>query len=102
MDAIKFAGLISYITHLVERNDHYLGEDEIDRIASMVKTCAPAPITVEKPVGSKESDIEYLLAMMQERRKIEAVKAFRDVTGAGLRGAMNAVERCWPQIPAKL
>ncbi|NNC36714.1 MAG: hypothetical protein HKO02_04600 [Hyphomonadaceae bacterium] len=37
-------------------------------------------------------DLERIIGALENKRKIEAIKIFRDVTGAGLKDAKDAVE----------
>ncbi|MEQ1701687.1 MAG: hypothetical protein ABMA25_16380, partial [Ilumatobacteraceae bacterium] len=57
---------------------------------------APAGGPMAAPGGRPPSMPAYqaeVIALMRAGKKIEAIKVFRDATGAGLRDAMDAVER---------
>ena len=55
-------------------------------------------IEVPEPVANKAycADVDNLLMLMNEgTRKIEAIKAYRILTGAGLKESKDAVEKYW-------
>jgi ribosomal protein L7/L12 len=85
MDRLKFAALISYITAL--RNDGGTLQDyEIERIDNMTK------LPVGEPVRVPCVEVDNLLRAIKDNKKIEAIKAYRTLTGAGLKESKDAVE----------
>lgn len=88
MDRLKFSQLISYITMLTNHNHTVLHSQHIEYIDQLVK---PTPMFDNKVPFDK---VDLLLSLMQEKtKKIEAIKAYRDLTGAGLKEAKDAVEK---------
>lgn len=81
----KFAKLISVITHLADRE---LSVNEIDGIDSIVAD--------ETPFRADPGAVNELLSAMLLGKKIEAIKAYRALTGESLVNAKNVVEGYWP------
>ena len=93
LDRLKFAKLIAHCCSNGLSTDDW----EIERIDELCEYEAPA-----QPVGTaKCSDVDSLMMLMAEgTRKIEAIKAYRVLTGAGLKESKDAVERYWVSKPA--
>ncbi len=88
LDKIKFAQLISYITSACDS----ISYTTIETIDNMIDIEVPEP----KPEKADVSTVERLMSLMQQNtQKIEAIKVFRDLTGAGLKESKDAVERYW-------
>lgn len=85
-DPIKFATLISYITTL---RGSGLNDYDIQPIATLIDT-----------LGGSQSveSVDRLLSHMAAGRKIEAIKEYRIMTGAGLKDSKDAVERYWTHV----
>ena len=84
MDLIKFAELISYITMLCDgTHAGGLAEYHIKHIHACITPVIPA-------TGS--ADLQPLFAAMATQRKIDAIKAYRTLTGEGLKESKDAVE----------
>lgn len=89
LDKIKFARLISYIQALTNRP---YDEFEIGQIDTMIDLNLP-PVAVGI-VPAKA--VDELLAAMQAGHNagfIPAIKAYRAITGAGLKEAKDAIEK---------
>ena len=77
LDKLKFAQVIAYISSF-----YYMDAENIDRLDQLIDIAVPT-----QPVNTANcSDVDNLMALMVEgTRKIEAIKAYRVLTGAGLR-----------------
>jgi ribosomal protein L7/L12 len=84
MDRIGFARLLVFLNGLTRHNfdRHEIGE--IDGLIAEGLKPATAP---------NAADVRLLLESMATDRKIEAIKAFRTLTGDGLKESKDAVER---------
>lgn len=78
---LVFARLISAVTHL---RGSELDTYQINSIASLCE---------QMTSKAKCEDINVLLAAMMTGRKIEAIKAYRQITGASLKESKDMVER---------
>ena len=87
LDKLKFAQVIAYISSF-----YYMDAENIDRLDQLIDIAVPT-----QPVNTANcSDVDNLMALMVEgTRRIEAVKAYRVLTGAGLKEAKDAVEKYW-------
>ncbi len=87
LDRLKLAELVSYISSF-----YRLDREDIEKIDSLIDIEVPTP-----PANIVAcSDVDQLMALMAEgTRKIEAIKAYRVLTGAGLKESKDAVERYW-------
>lgn len=90
LDKLKFATLIAYIQSC---DDSYLEPYQIEKIDSLIDINA-AP----DRIYPKISDIEYLLVAIKFGRKIEAMKAYRSLTGFGLKESKDMIEKHWPTV----
>ena len=93
IDTINFGVLMSRITALTGSSEFYHGT--VMDIYDLVKQCVveenvPAPLC-NPTVGG----INDLMSAIHGRRKIDAIKAYRSLTGYGLKEAKDAVEACW-------
>jgi ribosomal protein L7/L12 len=92
MDMMKFIKLISVISSKYGS----FSEADIAGIMQMVQECV-----TNEPVSpnyvSMQLVNELLAVMNVDGKKIEAIKAYRALTGEGLREAKDAVERYWVQ-----
>lgn len=72
------------------------GDWEIEKLDQLIEFDVPAP---KEGVVSCES-VDKLLQLMHEGdRKIEAIKTYRTLTGAGLKESKDAVEKYWTAKP---
>ena len=92
MEKNKFALLCSQVAAWV-----VIGETfelyQIERLADIVKT-------EEQPIPNVEL-INALMFSMQQGRKIDAIKAYRQLTGYGLKESKDAVEKYWLTQPVQ-
>ncbi|MFE2515033.1 ribosomal protein L7/L12 [Streptomyces mirabilis] len=67
----------------LSRNDRRIArvEKKLDRILDHLGLAEPDP------------ELEQVVALAREGRKIQAIKVYREVTGAGLKEAKDAVDR---------
>lgn len=87
LDKITFGKLVKYISLLNPQD--FFDVEELDNIVDM-------PIPEAQPVKANCAEVDYLLKLMSEGNlKIEAIKAYRTLTGAGLKDAKDAVEKYW-------
>jgi hypothetical protein len=86
LDKLTFANLIAYCV----ANGLSYGMEEIQTIDDMINFEVPQPTTYV----SIES-VNNLLAAMKTGKKIEAIKAYRTLSKAGLKEAKDAVEFYW-------
>lgn len=78
---INEAMVISFVTSLIDR---MLSESEIGFLLGFVKTVSNS---------YSNTELETLMDAMKNGRKIEAIKAYRTMTGSSLLDAKNAIER---------
>lgn len=81
MDKFKFAQVISFITTLTDRP---LSEGELRHIDGLLAD--------DNAGKASSSDVNYLLGAIKNNQKIEAIKGYRTLTGAGLLESKTAVE----------
>lgn len=83
MDKIKFAVLIATIQRMINRGGTLDNEgiSEIDRL------------TINEPNKVNPQLIHDLLAAMKKEGFIEAIKAYRTLTGEGLKESKDAIEK---------
>ena len=91
MNINKFASLVSWLTHITGNE---FTVNSCNNLSVLIEDLIePAPAFAPQ-VNSNELD--HLLALMQEgTRKIEAIKSYRMLTGAGLKESKDAVEKYW-------
>lgn len=85
LDKIKFAKLIHYITECGWNGD----VSHIDELIDIDVT------PVEVPGKADPAMLNELMRAIHAGERIAAIKAYRSMTGYGLKEAMNAVERHW-------
>lgn len=87
MNAIKFAELISYITVVCNHRIDLQSIEGIElRIKELIEPNAVQPLAVPKV------NLQPMFEAMCNGRKIEAIKAYRELTGEGLKEAKDAIE----------
>ena len=93
LDKIAFAKLIGYLGRQFAISLDSLDMQTIDDLID-VQAPTPEPLVVPK---ASCIDVDTLLSRMgKDGYKIEAIKAYRALTGAGLKESKDAVERYWP------
>lgn len=88
MNKIAFARLLSHVSFLCGRSFSYDEIESFDRIINdgvSKKDCFVDPAVVDD-----------LLKSVKESRKIEAIKAYRNLTNAGLKESKDAIEKIIP------
>jgi ribosomal protein L7/L12 len=87
LDKIAFAHVVKFIAEL--RPEHYI---DIEKLDELIDVTVPMP----QPTKANPEEVDQLLALMaQGTLKIEAIKIYRSLTGAGLKEAKDAIERHW-------
>lgn len=87
LDKIRFAMLVGYIQKL---SDGPLSVDEIAAVDNMIDVEMPQP----EPYRATEASVDELLRQIASPDGfISAIKAYRVLTGAGLKEAKEAIER---------
>ena len=89
LDKIKFSYLIGMIAFIANRN---LNPDEIQDIDDAININVEP---VEVPGKADPATINELMRAIHAGEKIAAIKAYRSVTGYGLKEAKDAVEQYW-------
>lgn len=90
LDKVRFATLIGYISRAAGVTFSVSEIVEIDDIINM-----PIPEPAEKVINI--ADLHTLMALMQEgSQTIAAIKAYRALTGVGLKESKDVVEKYWP------
>jgi ribosomal protein L7/L12 len=89
LDKMTFARLVA---HCVS-NGMSTGEYEVNTLDTIIDIPAPE----SPPAGSASPEVIAILMkhMVAGDNKIEAIKAYRQLTGHGLKEAKDAVERYW-------
>lgn len=89
MDMIKFASFISYLTAMMNSGDRgKLANHEIENVKNHIDGLVN-PIKV---------NLYPLFDAIVAGKKIDAIKAYRELTGEGLLESKNAIER----LPMKM
>ena len=89
IDVIGFARLISRITNMTgSQLDRY----QIEDIHAVVETAVIPPLDTPS-YGATCTQVDTLLDAMKTGKKIEAIKAYRAMTGIGLKESKDAVEK---------
>lgn len=90
LDKIAFAKVVALVARIVQ-GGQIVGHD-IDELDHLIDIPIPEPVKSY----ALPSEVDALLAAMnQPGKKIEAIKAYRSLTGAGLKESKDAVERYW-------
>lgn len=89
MNLIQFGKLINRLTIWGMRE---LESSEMIELEAMVK---PPVQDVQTRNTVKEADVDELLKAVKEGRKIDAIKAYRCLTNAGLKESKDAIERVY-------
>lgn len=91
MNINKFGAFISYLSCL--GNNKHFDTYEVETIAKYVEDLMPE--VPKAGVVSCEAVDDLLRNIGVEGKKIEAIKAYRMLTGADLRTSKDAVEKYW-------
>ena len=91
MNINKFASLVSWLTH-VTGEEFY--EDRVNELyGRIVASIEPVPVS---DLQVNPDVLDALLALLQEGTyKIEAIRYYRMMTGAGLKESKDAIEKYW-------
>src|SRR5271167_2269970 len=95
LDKIAFAALIGFIARRIGPLDN---PDDVQALDDMIDFQVPTPEPFVVPSASC-SDVDTLLSAFSQAgigKKIEAIKAYRSLTGAYLKEAKEAIERYLP------
>lgn len=92
MNKVAFATLIGYVTYILS-GTRTLCLTEIDEISQIVERGIDKPELPSK-VSCQEID-ELLQLMAGKEKKIDAIRVYRQLTGAFLKDAKDAIERYW-------
>lgn len=101
MDKIKFAQLIAYIS---SQQNELSDENVVRQIDRMITEGMPQ----QEPIKALQADVDKLLHIMCTGEtgyggsKIEAIKAYRALTSAGLKESKDAVEKYWVNKPMSI
>ena len=82
---LKFAKFVAYVANLVERQ---LDDDEVERLDELTRN--------EEPLKAEPGAVNEILSAMFAGRKIDAIAAYRNLTGASLVSSKTAIEGYWP------
>lgn len=92
-----FARLISSISSVT---GYDFTEHQINGIDDIIDFEPPARLSDILPVAPKvsETSVNDLLSAVKKGEKINAIKAYRVLTGSGLKESKDAVEANWPSV----
>ena len=95
LDKMQFAYVLA---HCIS-NGMSSGEYEIEELDRRIDIDVP----VQDTAKASQFDVDNLMYLMAEgTRKIEAIKAYRKLTGQGLKESKDAVEKYWVSKPGTL
>lgn len=86
---MEFAEMFAYIVSIT---GYRFGSGEVSYIDQLITEGNP-------PNRTLSHNIDALLAAMQSNKKIEAIKEYRALTGAGMKESKDAVEKYWLTNP---
>lgn len=87
MNKIEFARLVNYIASFCRLEDY-----QIVAIDELTKCATPEPAKIDR------ADVDKLLDAMKRGAKIDAIKHYRSLTGAGLLESKNTIEANWTPV----
>lgn len=93
LDKIAFARVIQYVGELVQSGTFY--HNAITDLDNLIEIDVPA--TEVQVVRPNVADIHAMLDSIKNRRKIDAIKCHRSITGYGLKDAKEVIESYWPE-----
>ncbi len=91
MDKIKFTMLVQWCITCLRQKDYFEGNELAKLDQMLVNMAQPAP-----PTKASETDVNELLRCMvtaTEDGFIPAIKAYRVLTGAGLKESKDAIKK---------
>ena len=92
MEKFQFAKLIGFITGKGAKIEYA----DIVYIGNTIDECAPKVETIDENLWVRRSavsnTVDTLMRGMRDNKKIEAIKACRELTGLGLKEAKDMVE----------
>ena len=93
----EFARLIAHVA-CIAANKGKLAPYDIEDIDNIVDFDVPnaTPERIYTSCGM----VDEMLAAVASNRKIDAIKAYRSITGVGLKEAKDAIEAYWLRQPA--
>ncbi len=89
MNMNKFATFISYLT---VKTGYQFEEYQIDTMANYISSLMPE---TQKNYVDAEVVNTLIKSMSRDGQKIEAIKAYRTLTGLGLKESKDIVEKYW-------
>ena len=90
LDKIAFAKVVAHIANM------FHNQNICDQDIAILDDLIDIQVPVQDSPKINPDDLDQLLMLMAEStRKIEAIKLYRQFTGAGLRESKIAVERYW-------
>lgn len=90
LDRMKFAALVGWIAGRFAVQMDYDDYRMLDNLVDIDVT------PVEVPGKANPADINALMSAIHQGNRIDAIKAYRSLTGFGLKEAKDAVEKYWP------
>lgn len=91
LDKIKFASFIGFISC---RYALTVTQDDIAKMDAIIDIDVTP---VEVPGKANPADLDDLMRAIHKGERIAAIKAYRSMTGYGLKEAKDAVEKEWPE-----
>lgn len=89
LDRMKFAALVGWIAGRFAVQMDYDDYRMLDNLVDIDVT------PVEVPGKANPADINALMSAIHQGNRIDAIKAYRSLTGFGLKEAKDAVEKEW-------
>lgn len=96
LDRIKFAKLVGWLSYRFNVQIH-----EYDDLATLDQLTDVDCQPVEVPGKADPATINELMRAIHAGEKIAAIKAYRSMTGYGLKEAKDAVEKDWERKYSK-
>lgn len=91
LNKMQFAKLVTFVGGMC---GHSLSEDELYKLDELTTPQLVTSISGRPTVA--EVDVDDLMGRMNAKtNKIDAIKAYRQITNAGLKEAKDAVEKYW-------
>jgi ribosomal protein L7/L12 len=85
MDKLQFAKLINFVATKAAADDAYLSDSDVEFLNTLTSAPPANPtLTVD--------NLNFMLRAMGNNQKIEAIKAYRAMTGSPLKESKDAIE----------
>ena len=97
LDRIKFAKLVGWLSYRFNIEIH-----EYDDLDMLDQLCDIDVAPVEVPGKANPATVNELMRAIHVGEKIAAIKAYREMTGFGLKEVKDAVEKDWKDKKAEL